>query len=94
MPKDFRIAVLLSGRGSNFKSLLDGAQHYTIVSVISNKVDALGATVAQATGIPTHRIPRADYPTLGEQKSAILAAVRNAAPALVVLAGFMQIIDA
>jgi phosphoribosylglycinamide formyltransferase-1 len=55
-------------------------------------VDALGAAAARAAGIPTRLIPRTDYPTLGAQKAAILTATQDAAPDLVVLAGFMQIV--
>lgn len=92
MSNDFRIVVLLSGRGSNFKSLLEAAQHYKIVRVISNNADAGGLAIATDAGIPTRVVSRQAHPTLAAQKAEILRVAASAAPDLVVLAGFMQII--
>lgn len=92
MATDFRIVVLISGRGTNLKSLIEAAQHYKIAQVISNKSAAPGLAIAAARGIPTSVITRDEYRSLDEQKEAILQAVRSARPDLVVLAGFMQIL--
>ncbi|MFM1847571.1 MAG: hypothetical protein RL417_1045, partial [Pseudomonadota bacterium] len=92
MSIDFRIVVLISGRGSNLHSLLAAAQRYRITRVISNKEEAPGLAIAARANIPTASITRARYPTLDAQKSAILEAVARESPDLVVLAGFMQIL--
>lgn len=92
MSFDFRIVVLISGRGTNLKSLIAEAQHYRIVRVISNKGDAPGLAIARESEIPTAIHPRSDFTSLDAQKEAILAACRQESPDLVVLAGFMQII--
>ncbi len=92
MSADFRIVVLISGRGTNLKSLIDGAQHYGIVRVISNKEDAPGLAVATQAGIPNTAYPRSRFSSLDAQKEAILDGTVHESPDLVVLAGFMQII--
>src|SRR6266542_3891806 len=62
-----RIAVLISGRGSNLQALIDaiadGRLDATIAIVISNKADAYGLERARAAGIETVAISHRDYPT-------------------------------
>ena len=49
-----RVAVLLSGRGSNLKALIDAEQDaYDITLVVSNVEDAGGLAIARAAGIAT-----------------------------------------
>lgn len=48
-----RVAVLISGRGSNMQALIEGADGYEVVLVASNKVHAPGLDVARMAGTPT-----------------------------------------
>jgi len=48
-----RVAVLVSGRGSNLKALIDRASGYEIALVASNKPQARALDVARAAGLPT-----------------------------------------
>jgi phosphoribosylglycinamide formyltransferase-1 len=48
-----RVAVLVSGRGSNLKALIDRASGYEIALVASNKPQAQALDVARAAGLPT-----------------------------------------
>ena len=48
-----RVAVLVSGRGSNLKALIDRAAGYDIVLVASNKPQAHALDVGRAAGVPT-----------------------------------------
>ncbi len=93
MAKDFRIIVLISGRGSNLKSLISHQQAFSIVGVLSNKPEALGLDAAKTAGIPCFPFDRASYPSLAAMKTGILAQARLLKPDLVVLAGYMQIIE-
>ncbi len=93
-----RVAVLISGRGSNLQSLIDAADgHYQIILVLSNKADAGGLERARAAGIATQVIPHAG--PLGEKKcredfdAELDAALRATNPDIVVLAGFMRILS-
>ena len=48
-----RVAVLISGRGSNMQALIDRADGYEVVLVASNKVHAPGLDTARHLGVPT-----------------------------------------
>jgi phosphoribosylglycinamide formyltransferase-1 len=88
-----RVAVLISGRGSNLGALI-AAQNasYKIILVISNVEGAAGLEKAHASGIATAVIPHAGK---GREAfdSEIDAHLRAAGAELVVLAGFMRILS-
>jgi phosphoribosylglycinamide formyltransferase-1 len=92
-----RVAVLISGRGSNMTALIEAAkaQDYPaeIVLVLSNQPDAFGLTRAREAGIPTavvdHRQFGEDRETFERALDAELAAHRID---LVCLAGFMRLL--
>jgi phosphoribosylglycinamide formyltransferase 1 len=88
-----RVAVLISGRGSNLASLMDAADSsYKIILVISNIEGAAGLERAAAAGIATAVIPHAGKTR--EDFDAEMDAVLHAARAeIVVLAGFMRILS-
>ena len=48
-----RVAILISGRGSNMQALVERAKDYEVVLVASNKPHAAGLDWARARGIPT-----------------------------------------
>jgi phosphoribosylglycinamide formyltransferase 1 len=90
-----RVAVLISGKGTNMAALLYASRAddcpYEIVLVASNDLDAPGLTLAAAEGVRTfacaHRgLPRADH------DAAIEAAVRAADADTIALAGYMRIL--
>ena len=92
-----RVAVLISGRGSNMAALIEAARAATypadIALVISNRADAGGLARAQAAGIPTAVI---DHSAYGEDRDAfdraIQATLDRYAIDLVCLAGFMRLL--
>lgn len=97
-----RLAVLISGRGTNLQSLLDAAAApdwpAEIVLVLSNKEDAAGLRRAEASGVATRVIPHRDFGK-GETgraafDAAVTAALEDARADLVCLAGFMRILTA
>lgn len=53
MPDPTRVAVLISGRGSNCQALIDQADGYAVVLVASNRLHAPGLDAARMAGIPT-----------------------------------------
>lgn len=93
MDSKYTIVVLISGRGSNLKCLLQNAQQYRIVGVVSNKPDAGGLNIAKASNIPTFVVPRSNFASIVEQKEAIRKQVLELQPDCICLAGFMQIIE-
>ncbi|MEI9931948.1 MAG: phosphoribosylglycinamide formyltransferase [Rhizomicrobium sp.] len=90
-----RTAVLLSGRGSNLKSLIAAcaAPNFPaeIVLVISNIEGAGGLTIARDAGIATKVIPHKPFPSREAFDAEIDAALRAANVELVCEAGFMRI---
>ncbi|MCB0322686.1 MAG: phosphoribosylglycinamide formyltransferase [Bdellovibrionales bacterium] len=93
----FRVVVLISGRGSNLRALveasLSGAAPYRIVGVLSDKGDAAGLTFAAEHGIPTSVVPRRPKSQDAKQFNKALAeAAAGFQPDLIVLAGFMRIL--
>ncbi len=91
-----KIAVLISGGGSNLQSIIDhveqGHIYANIACVISNKPDAYGLVRAQNANIPTHVIEHKNYASREafDQELINTLAVYNIK--LIILAGFMRIL--
>lgn len=100
----YRIVVLLSGRGSNFKALAEALDKNhgpssespaEIVLVVSDKSDAAGLEIAASRNIPTAVVKREPKKRTNEQFNTALAErVAEVKPDLVVLAGFMRVLTA
>ena len=92
-----RVAILISGRGSNMSALIEAAKmpDYAaeIVAVIANKADAGGLDTARAQGIPALAIPHRDHASKSEHERAVSDALRTAKADIVCLAGYMRIIS-
>lgn len=95
-PKKVRVAVLISGRGSNMVALAEAAREPSfpaeIVLVLANDPGAEGLSRAGALGIPTRSIDHRAYPDRATFDAAIDAALHEAGAELVCLAGFMRIL--
>jgi formyltetrahydrofolate-dependent phosphoribosylglycinamide formyltransferase len=96
MAKKARVAILISGRGSNMASLIAAAKEpdcpYEVVLVASNVPEAAGLAIAAAEGIPTwslsHKgVKRAEFDAIMD------ARLREAQPDLVALAGYMRLLS-
>ncbi len=90
-----RVGVLISGRGSNLRALLEafpaGHESVDICCVATNRQACGGLRYARSCGIPTYVFPRASYPSRHAQQSAVADALLTQGVQLVVLAGFDQI---
>ncbi|MEM7568678.1 MAG: phosphoribosylglycinamide formyltransferase [Pseudomonadota bacterium] len=93
-----RVAVLISGRGSNLQSLIDACAQpdfpAEIVLVISNRPGAYGLERAQKAGIPAVTLDHKAYASKADFEAAIDAALAEANVELVCLAGFMRLLSA
>ncbi|MEQ1890443.1 MAG: phosphoribosylglycinamide formyltransferase [Alphaproteobacteria bacterium] len=91
-----RVAVLISGSGTNLQALIDACASASfparIVLVISNHALAAGLKRAELCGIPTKVIPHKHYPSREAFDAAIDAALRSAGVEFVCLAGFMRLL--
>lgn len=96
MSRRRRVAVLISGRGSNLQSLIQAARARNfpaeIALVVSNRTDALGLAHAKKARIATEVIPHKDYPNREAFDAALHAVLTRAGIDLVCLAGFMRLL--
>ncbi|MCU0733881.1 MAG: phosphoribosylglycinamide formyltransferase [Hyphomonas sp.] len=90
-----RTAILISGRGSNMKSLVEAARHPNyaaeIVVVISNRPDAPGITWAKEQGIPAIAMDHKLYSDRAHFESQLQGLLTTSRVELVCLAGFMRL---
>ncbi|MCR5479280.1 MAG: phosphoribosylglycinamide formyltransferase [Ruminococcus sp.] len=92
------IVVLVSGGGTNLQALIDAQSRGEIKGgkiscVISSKQGAFALERAKKADIPTVVIPRKEYADSRQYSEAILAELNRQNADLVVLAGFMTILD-
>ncbi len=97
--KTAKVAVLVSGGGTNLQAILDAEKEGKIrsgkiVLVISNKKDAYALTRAENAGVPTAVITKADCGSQSAFEAALIAKLEKAGIDLIVLAGFMTILSA
>src|SRR5258708_38627302 len=91
-----RVAIMISGRGSNMAALIEAASEQDfpaeIVAVISNRADALGLEKAKASGVPTLTIESKQF---GKDRAAfeavLQAAVDQHRTENLLLVGFLEL---
>jgi phosphoribosylglycinamide formyltransferase 1 len=90
------LAVLASGRGSNFraihKSIIDRRCDARIVVLISDRYDAPVIEYAKEYNIPTHIIARDDFESRFAHDDAIISTLDEYNPDLIILAGYMRVL--
>jgi formyltetrahydrofolate-dependent phosphoribosylglycinamide formyltransferase len=91
-----RVAVLISGRGSNLAALIAASREADypaqIAGVISDKADAAGLKAAEAAGIGTIVIERKGFADKTQHDLAIDAALAGFGAEIVALAGYMRLL--
>jgi phosphoribosylglycinamide formyltransferase-1 len=89
------LVVLVSGQGSNLRSLLEASSDAEfparIVAVGSDRDDAGGLQVAEEYGIPTFTVAFSSFDSREEWGDAVLEQVVQWRPDLVILSGFMRL---
>lgn len=91
-----RIAVLISGRGSNMRAIhaacKSGQIDGEIVCVLSNRADAPGLEYAREQGLACRVIPHKSFPQREDYDAELVRELSGFCPDLVCLAGFMRIL--
>jgi phosphoribosylglycinamide formyltransferase 1 len=91
-----RLAVLISGRGSNLQSIVDaisrGELDATVAVVVSNRSDAAGLARARDAGIEAEVVIPRDYRNRDDYDAAIVELLRARGVGLICLAGFMRLV--
>lgn len=94
MTTKMRIAVLISGKGSNLQALIDQADQarYEIGLVLSNRPHAEGLKKAEQAGIPTAILDHSQFESREAFDTAMIQVIDNHKIEAVILAGFMRIL--
>jgi phosphoribosylglycinamide formyltransferase 1 len=92
-----KLGVLISGRGSNLKAIIDAIDgkrlDASIAIVISNRADAPGLDHAINAGIETLVLSHKSYASREDYDRALVAALSSRGVAIVCLAGFMRLLS-
>ncbi|HEV7922090.1 MAG TPA: phosphoribosylglycinamide formyltransferase [Thermoanaerobaculia bacterium] len=92
-----KLAVLLSGRGSNFaaihQAIADGRLSARIVVVLSNRADALGIVNARQWGYDTYVLEHRAHPTRAAHEEEVLRVLALHEPDYITLAGYMRLLS-
>lgn len=93
-----RVVVFASGRGSNLAALIEAERRSSlpvhIVGIFSDHADCGALGLARNAGIPTCALNPADFDDRARFDEATFAHVTHWQPDLIVLAGYMRILDA
>lgn len=96
--KLMQLGVLISGRGSNLRSIIEATQNgkldAEVVSVLSNRPDVEGLAHAEAANIPSTVIPHGSFADRESFESALVEHLQRVGADTVALAGFDRIITA
>ena len=98
MDKMTKIAVFVSGGGTNLQALIDAEKagnlgNGKISLVVSSKPDVYALERASQNGIASVVLPRKEYDSIGAYSKALADTVEEAGCELIVLAGFLTIFD-
>ena len=92
-----KIAIFISGRGSNFMALhdaiLEGQINADIVLVFSNKKEALGLKIAQERGLNSLSLNPKNYASREDYEQDIIKEIKKKKVDLICLAGYMRILS-
>ncbi len=94
--KTFKVAVLISGNGSNLQSLIDNFKKESSIDiecVISNKENAFGLERATEANIDNFFVDHTKFKTREEFDQELIKILEEYDPDLIVLAGFMRILS-
>lgn len=93
-----RLAILLSGRGSNFAAIAGAISRCVldakIVAVISNRSEATGLARARELGLPAHALDNRAYASRDAHEAQIEHILAEARPDFIALAGYMLLLSA
>jgi phosphoribosylglycinamide formyltransferase-1 len=96
--RNHRLAVLLSGRGSNFEAIADAVAdgripRAEVVAVVSDVATAPGLARARKRGLPAWAIDRGQIPDRRAREEKILRILEDAKADLICLAGYMRLLS-
>ncbi|NBV06140.1 MAG: phosphoribosylglycinamide formyltransferase [Proteobacteria bacterium] len=97
MTKKVKIAVLISGRGSNMQAIVKACESADfpaqVVLVLSNKIDAAGLEFAREKNIKTAFVDHREFSSREEFDKKVSAEIEKSGAEIICLAGFMRLLS-
>jgi len=97
MAKKTKVAILISGRGSNMQAIVRACEHpyfpTEVVLVLSNKIDAVGLEFAKSKKIKTAFVNHRDYDSREEFDKKMSEEIEKSGAEIICLAGFMRLLS-
>ncbi len=97
MTKKTKVAILISGRGSNMQAIVRACEHpyfpAEVVLVLSNKNDAAGLEFAQSKKIKTAFVNHRDFASREEFDKRMSEEIEKSGAKIICLAGFMRLLS-
>jgi phosphoribosylglycinamide formyltransferase-1 len=93
-PRAASVVILISGRGSNMRALVEQARSYRVALVLSDVAGAAGLRIAHDLGIDAAGVLPDKSQSRASYDRRLADCIDAAAPSLIVLAGFMRILSA
>lgn len=87
-----RVAVFISGGGTNMEALIDKQEHYEVALIISGKKDAKGIERGKNRGIPAFYVGKENFPDVGERTAHTLSVLEEYKIDFIALAGYLSIV--
>ncbi len=87
------LVILISGRGSNLRALLEARLPARVAAVISDRPGAAGLDIARTYGVPASVLDYREYGSREAFDAALGVEIDRHAPDLVLLAGFMRVLS-
>jgi phosphoribosylglycinamide formyltransferase-1 len=87
-----RVVIVISGRGSNMRALVEARLPARVVAVVSNRPEAAGLAYAREQSITTAVVDHRHFASREAFDEALAATIDARSPDLVVLAGFMRVL--
>jgi phosphoribosylglycinamide formyltransferase-1 len=97
-PPRLPIVILISGRGSNMRALIErshaGRSVYSVAAVNADRSDAGGLEIARHLNVAARALPAPKEMNRADYEGVLASAIEEYSPSLIVLAGFMRILSA
>ncbi|MFI3254777.1 MAG: phosphoribosylglycinamide formyltransferase [Eubacteriales bacterium] len=87
-----KIAVFISGGGTNLEALADKAESYEVSLIIASRGDAMGLERGKARGIPSFHVGKENFPEEPQRTAHILTLLQDYSIDYIALAGYLSIV--
>lgn len=87
-----KVAVFISGGGTNMEALIDKQEHYEVALIISGKADAKGIERGKNRGIPSFYVGKENFPDSTQRTTHTLQLLSEYQIDFIALAGYLSVV--